>query len=508
LVADEPSRLSREDPDDFIADVRRPLKRAGVQVDTVTKGLQDWKTLAGLILAAIDAHKSSEEVRDLSRRVLGGMARLAREGRFFGWIRPYGLRVEKTIDLQTGEILDRKCVFGPEEEVRAVRFIFDAVANRGWSLRRICRELEARGAKPPQGNGRGKNKAEGRWNPGTVRKILANRKYVGDLPWNTTHQGKYSEFEGGAVQQSDTINRKTHRHAEEDWIVAPDIIPPLIDRDTFTRAQAALTASQKRTSPAAGFQYLFTHALVCGDCGSFMRGQPVRGHKCYICAKYKEYGSGACHRNTVREATVLKSLVAVLLDSVLDPARLDAVEAEMTRQMEAERDSGGVDRLRRQIEALDRDIAQGNINLARLPEDRLAGVVATIRGWEKERDTLQARLGELESGTGESQHALAEARKQLWRLRDALEGGNLEAQAAVIREVVSRIEVHFKHEQTHGKRSTKGKGRVLNKPAGATVYIQRGLGLSCLSSSEIPNTGFVVWARTPSLNRSAPQRPS
>ena len=81
----------------------------------------------------------------------------------------------RDVDPHTGKMISRKWVLGPEEEVQAVRFIFDAVANRGWPLRRVCRELKARGVKPPAGNGRGKNKAEGLWNRGTVRNILSAR---------------------------------------------------------------------------------------------------------------------------------------------------------------------------------------------------------------------------------------------------------------------------------------------------------------------------------------------
>ncbi len=484
VLVDEPSRLSREDPIDFIVKVVDPLRRAGVRVDTVSAGPLDYESLAGIILSVVHADKSSGETKTLSRRTLAGMARLAKDGLWFGWICPYGLRIERTIDPITGKVTDRKCVFGPEEEVRAVRFLFDAVANRGWPLRRICRELEARGVKPPKGNGYGKNKAQGAWNPRTVKKMIQNRKYVGDLPWNETHQGKYSSWKGGAVEQSATVNRKTHRHQEEDWIVVPDLIPPIIDRDTFMRAGMALAANQQRSSPSKDFRYLLTHALVCGDCGAFLRGQPDHGKKGYICASYKEYGSDKCHRNTVLEKPLLDSILAVLLDDILSPARLDEIEAEMTRRVQAERDQGGIKKLRKQIEALERDIAQGNINLARLPEDRLPGVVATIRSWEKERDGLADHLRELETGDSQQKEILDEARRQLWRLREALEGDDEEAQATVIREVVSKIEVKFTHEETHGKRSPTGKKRLLSKPAGAVLYVKPGLGLSCLCTSD------------------------
>lgn len=93
----------------------------------------------------------------------------------------------------------------------------------------------------------------------------------------------------------------------------------------------------------------------------------------------------------------------------------------------------------------------------------------------------------METGDGDSKRILDEARKQLWRLREALEGDDEEAQAAVIREVVSKIEVRFVHEETHGKRSPTGKKRMLNRPAGAVLYVRPGLGLSCLITSDCQN---------------------
>jgi chromosome segregation ATPase len=191
-----------------------------------------------------------------------------------------------------------------------------------------------------------------------------------------------------------------------------------------------------------------------------------------------------CHRNMVAEKPLLQSIIAVLIDEVLNPARLNAIEAEMKRQLEAERNAGGVERLRKQIDALEHDIDQGNARLVKLPEDMMAGVVAKIREWKQERDELVGRLGELEGAAGESKAILDEARRQLWRLRESLEGDDEEAQATVIREVVSRIEVKFVHEKTHGKTSRNGKGgKLLSRPAGAILYVRPGLGLSCLSHS-------------------------
>jgi site-specific DNA recombinase len=480
ILVDEPSRLSRQNPIELLETVIAPLRRHGVKIDTVSKGPLDYGSLAGLIMMTVHAHKSEDESRDLSRRVLGGLARRALAGEWFGWVCPYGLRVVRAIDPASGEVLSREVVFGPEEEVLAVRFIFDAVANRGWPLRRVCRGLEARGIKPPVGNGRGRNKAKGLWNHGAARKILRNRKYVGDLPWNELHTGKYSAWRAGTVEQHGEVNRRASRNGDEDVIVIPDLLPALIDRDTFARAAAVLKRNQGRTSPGGGRSYLFTHLLVCGDCGAFLHGRPVYGHKGYICASYKAYGAGACASNTVREDAVMAAVIGAVKDDILSPARLDAIEAKLVRRLAEERASGEADRLRQQVKALDRDIAQGNANLARLPEDRLPGVIAQVRQWEGERAGLLARLNEMESGADQTKAVLAEAGKQLWRLRESLENGDEEAQVAVIREVVSKVEVRFEHKRTHGKKSQAGQGRVLNRPCGAVLYVRPGLGLSCL----------------------------
>jgi DNA invertase Pin-like site-specific DNA recombinase len=495
LIVDEPSRLSRQNLIELVAKVIYPLRQARVRIDSVSKGEIDYDSLPGMIMMTINAHKASEEVNDLSRRVLGGMIQRAKAGQWFGWMAPYGLRIVRDVDPATGKVLSRRIVFGPEEEVSAVRFLFDAMANRGWSLRRICRELEARGVKPPVGNGRGKNKTQGAWNSGTVRKILMNRKYVGDLPYNQTHAGKYSTWQDGKVQPSGRSQQVVTRNAPEDVIVAavtPDVLPPIVSRDLFARAQAALARQKKRTSPnGEENSYLFPHMVICGECGAFMRGHPLRWRgKGYLCSRYKEYGRKACHRNTVLEAQLWDVVLGKLKDEILSPERLDAIEAEMERRLEAEQRSGEADRLKKKIASLDKDIAQGNANLARLPEDRLPGVIAQVRAWEGEKTGLATRLDDLENGAEQLKVILAECRRQLWRLRESLDGEDAEAQAAVVREVVSKIEVHFVHEKTHGRRSRTGQGRTISRPVRAIVYLRPGLGLSdlsCLFTSTIPN---------------------
>src|SRR5262245_53917091 len=92
VVVDEASRLARLDPLDFMAAVAKPLRDAGVLLDTVNRGEVRWDDIGDFIRASVDAEKSADEVKKLSRRVLSGMALLAAEGRILGK-QCYGYRI-------------------------------------------------------------------------------------------------------------------------------------------------------------------------------------------------------------------------------------------------------------------------------------------------------------------------------------------------------------------------------------------------------------------------------
>jgi hypothetical protein len=120
-------------------------------------------------------------------------------------------------------------------------------------------------------------------------------------------------------------------------------------------------------------------------------------------------------------AKLFAAIIAKLLGVILDPARLDAIEAEIERRLAAERSSGADKKIRAQIETLDKNITQGNTNLALLPHDRLPGVIERIRTWEKERDGLNARLNELAGG---DVHGLREQQRGMMSVATTGGGGS------------------------------------------------------------------------------------
>jgi Recombinase len=101
---------------------------------------------------------------------------------------------------------------GPRREVLTVRLMFD-MASEGCGPTEIARELNRRHI-----SYHGKL-----WEPQNIWDILTNLKYAG---WNVWNRG--SEH----LQKTRTANPQT------DWIMVPNAFAPIVDQETFDRANA------------------------------------------------------------------------------------------------------------------------------------------------------------------------------------------------------------------------------------------------------------------------------
>jgi DNA invertase Pin-like site-specific DNA recombinase len=445
ILVDEPSRLSRQDPIDFIVKVVEPLRKAGVLVDTVSAGPLDYESLAGIILSVVHADKASGETKNLSRRVLTGLLNKALAGSWTGGIVPYALRRVR------GEDGKSILILGDEEEVRVVRWIFDRIANHSWTCRMVCAELHKRGVLPPRGNGHGRHKKEALWNPSTIQRMIRNRKYVGDMTWNSIHQGKHSEYVGGNVIQGPRKGKRGGRHGKDDIVLVENRIEPLINRDTFRRAAEALGSNKASTSPKKPGEgrHLFTHMLVCGHCGSYMVGGTyANGTKVYVCSSYDRHGKARCTRNTVREEVLRDLLVGAIRRQYLNPDRLDDLEREMRRQLEEDRSSGEADTIRRRLDEIDGDLDQAGVNMARAKSQAaLDGIETAVRNWREEKDRLTKRLGDLKDSDVRIEEVIGEAKRQLWQLRESIQSADPSLVRSVLREIVVKVELFFRIRQ-------------------------------------------------------------
>src|SRR5262249_4973033 len=149
------------------------------------------------------------------------------------------------------------------------------------------------------------------WNRATLRKILRNRKYVGDMPWNVRHTGKYHAYAGGLV--TEVTKGPARRNGHADWVIQTQTHEPLIDRQLFEKVQRRLAENQKRTTPVAGGgDFRLTGLLVCGHCGHRLIGHTFAGRRYYQCGYYGHVGRHGCLGYCVRESALVDCIIGKL----------------------------------------------------------------------------------------------------------------------------------------------------------------------------------------------------
>jgi DNA invertase Pin-like site-specific DNA recombinase len=490
IVVDESSRLSRLEAIDFIALVVHPLRAAGVVVDVVGKGITDWNSIGGQVTTVVNAHTTNEESRNISYRVLTGHLKRALAGDWTGGVAPYALKVLRD---QDGKAF---LVPGDEEEVRVLRWIFDKIANHGWTVRMVCLELQARAVLPPRGNGHGRQKDKPFWHRTCVRRLIRNKKYIGCMTWNNTPVGKYSQYTGGrAVKEP-----RRRKRDDADVVLVEQRITPLIDPDLFARANAVLAANKDNKSPKQQGEgrYLFTHLLVCGHCGGWMLGHKAHsGELTYVCGEYDRHGRARCTCNTIPEKPLRDLLVRTIRKEYLNPARLDELEREMRRQLEEDRVSGEEEAIRRRLAEIDKDVKLAGVNMARAgSQEVLDGIGAAVRGWNDEKQKLLARQKHLRGGDKDIERLIAEAKRQLWQLSESIDSADPALVRAVFVQIVEKVELYFDTWQA-GKRT---KCRF----ARGVVYLKPGTPISSLDLS--PETDPSICRREPGCDRRCGKR--
>jgi DNA invertase Pin-like site-specific DNA recombinase len=447
ILCDDVDRFGRFDPIKYGA-VVDPIREAGVRLETVAQGAIDWGDTLSVLNDTMRMAFKREQSRDTARRILTKFLVMAERGEWIGKT-PYGYRKDP---------LTKRLVIDPREG-EVVRWLFHTYATRDVGLGWLVDELRRRGVKAPRGGAV--------WQTNTIRQLFLNRNYLGDFHWGLKPGGKYYRF-GGAGKAEKSKRKKGHKTPEAEWLVVPDTHPALVDRDTFNRVRAKLAENQKHTTPQkGGGDWLLSKLMVCSHCQHYMVGIGGARERRYRCGGYQLHGGRFCHHHVIRERPVLDALVNRLQADLLNPDNLERLRKEIRRQATAGRSDAEAQarNLRARVAELGRQIDRGNENLALLPRDRIPGVVAKLRAWEAERDRLAAEAEALERGpdVASLERSIDAAEALLWRLRDALTSAEPAAVRAVLRELVTRIELAW---EPRPKKSN---------PAKTTYVFSRGL---------------------------------
>jgi site-specific DNA recombinase len=415
----------------------KPLRDAGVRLETVAQGKIDWEDFAGQIIYAVQQGGKHQFLRDLSRNTTRGMLAKARAGFWLGGPPPYGYAV------QGGRL-----VLGDPAQIEVVRWLFHTYLNTDISVRGLTASLNERRVPAPNG---------GLWNVAAVHKILTRPTYTGDPVWNRRRLGKYNAVEGGEIVRSRKRRQATEKSARKDWVVGKERHDPLIDRDTFERVQAKLESRRDRKTPhRGGGDFLFTRLLFCGHCGHPMHGSRLSSTKNgrnytyirYLCGRYNQCGKDGCRCNTLVERVLLDVVVRRIQTYFTDPVNLDLLRREVSRRLElrANCDPEAQRRLRARIKELGGQIDRGAERLLTAPADLTETLAAKLRQWQDERKRLQQDLEAMEKtegGADAEEVNTDRVMERLGTLRERIGQADRGLLREAIRQLVVKIECWF-----------------------------------------------------------------
>lgn len=391
-------RLARDSEDlGWIRNRLRAHRRTAYAASTGLEAFNVGAKVQGVIAEEYLVKLRADTHRGLRGRVGRGLAAGAP---------PYGYRTAEGADG------GRRIIVEPTQAAVVVR-IFGLYAE-GEGVKAIAHRLNAEEAPPPRPRALRDRRAS--WSPNSIREMLRNPLYRGELTWNR------SEW----IKDHATGRRRRFERPESEWLRRRDEAWRVVPDDLWERVQARLTerGAKMRTyggtrvpaPESAPRRHLLSGLLECAACGGSFHAL-YRGT--FGCSWRRYRGPEVCPSALRVDGEELHARVlGAIADLVLSPDAVAYVVERAVALVAEELARRGGDADRERLRDLDRQVAR-LVEAAALAGD-VPELAARLRVAAAQRDALRARVQAAPSFAGADEiRARVEAR--LADLRDALE---------------------------------------------------------------------------------------
>lgn len=214
-----------------------------------------------------------------------------RSGEFVGAFAAYGYI--KSPENSHKLIIDK-------EAAQIVKNIFNWKVNEGLGNLTICHRLNDMGVLNPTGYKKKKLKQnynnsqllkeDYSWCPSTVRNILKNDIYIGNI---TQGKRRVKSYKIHKVEQV----------PKDEWITVENMHEPIIEKELFEKAQSLTKVDTKVQKN--GELSMWAGILKCADCGRAMNKKYCKNksgkiYEYYICSTYKKKSNKLCTKHTIK----------------------------------------------------------------------------------------------------------------------------------------------------------------------------------------------------------------
>ena len=503
------------------------LRNHGIEVRYISENFNGDST--DDLLRPVKQWQARQESKDLSKVTIRGLLSKSGSGCWMGGVPPYGYDLQyenadskfllilrympdgskKVLNKQgkvirtlaRGESLNiskrdhARLTPSEPERVKVLERIFKMYAEQGKGYRSLADTLNQEGIATPRGP-EWSYIYSGKWTDTTIRAILVNPLYTGDMVWNRRTDGRFHRIiEGQIVDRENIHGARLVPNQKEDWIVVRDAHPVLISRRLFEQArqqrETKLTSIEQRghnprtknhgkTWNGQRSRFILSGLMKCSLCGFRYQGvTQAKGKKrvdgtrektrYYGCAGYITKGKSICKINTIPQK-VLESLVT---DTVIDFYRpylapggrrklAQAVKAQIGS--EAEEFVTARKRAQRQLNKINKTINNLLDNITSTNRELVDQRLTELKQQKHQFETRLEELDRLGVSQAEIKSIVADAMKFISSLEFILHEGLAQEKLVALRRCIEKISI--------------------NKPAGTVKLIVRSVPVGNLEGTK------------------------
>lgn len=366
------------------------------------------------VISAVNQRQSE----DTSYNVSWGISVKSRNGIFHG-TPPFGYDKVKPGKLIPNAI-----------NSQTVQLIFDLYLNKGMGVQAIANYLDDKKILTSR-------KKSNNWHDSTVRLILKNRHYTGDLV-----QGRSKVDSKDKLHLQKKGYKKRQQIDESQWIVVPNHHEPLVTLEMFEAVQEKMRDKADRGFRGRGRKSLFARVAYCADCGAGMNYKTDR--KSYVCSTYQKKKSIKCASHIIKLEILQQTVISNLKNLISNSLNMQSL-VDMTIQRAGIKKNNAV----KELEKVQHEISKLQNELVGLTRNWSSGEIskeifnACCEAVNKQKDTLEERstLLNLQISTEHDTESRVTTFKAELMKFAALDVGNEEMLRDMIHKMINRIEV-------------------------------------------------------------------
>lgn len=337
--------------------------------------------------AALNNFINEKYSRDLSKNIKRVYRMKQQSGEYMGGIPVYGYKKDPN---------DKHKLIIDEDAANVVKDIFNKYLEL-QSQSAVMKYLTDSKVPIPEvykGTRRGvKAKHPYEWNYHTIRSILRNQMYIGDMVQNVHIKKSFRE-------------KKIIKNDKENWVIVEGTHEPIIDKETFEKVQKILDANYRQPTPE--YQRTFKGLMFCHECGHLIGvGNPKRDNrpieKQYVytyCNYYRKNSSyNKCTPHTMNYNNLEEQLLSIITnvcDKYINLVGYDDLIENRKKTLTTYTTD-----LEKKVSRLEIDLKTIDLKIEKLYMDRLDDIITPdtykklTDKFEEQKNTMQKQIDEL-----------------------------------------------------------------------------------------------------------------